>query len=84
MPRCNPHPPACLPRQVRTTTLSTRKSNNRKSEAHQKAVEVPASGTAWEKVNALVNFNSTAHQKDVARYKAVLITCKAKNVAIKA
>ncbi|KAG2482410.1 hypothetical protein HYH03_018645 [Edaphochlamys debaryana] len=61
--------------EVRATTLSQRKSNNRKSEAHQKAVEVPASGTPWEKVNALVNFSSP-HQKDVSRYKALLITVK--------
>ena len=41
-------------------------------------------GTPWEKINALVNLNAGIHQKDVARYKAVLITCKAKNVAIRA
>ncbi|PNH05643.1 ER lumen protein retaining receptor [Tetrabaena socialis] len=65
---------------VRTATLTTRKGNNRKSEAHQKEVEVPASGTVWEKVNALVNFASTKdHAKDVTRYKALLLTCKAKN-----
>ncbi|KAG2440226.1 hypothetical protein HXX76_004338 [Chlamydomonas incerta] len=69
--------------EVRTTTLTQRKANNRKSEAHQKEVEVPASGTPWEKVNALVNMNTT-HSKDVSRYKAVLITCKAKNVPIRA
>ncbi|PNW84711.1 hypothetical protein CHLRE_03g155650v5 [Chlamydomonas reinhardtii] len=69
--------------EVRTTTLTQRKANNRKSEAHQKEVEVPASGTPWEKVNALVNMN-TSHTKDVSRYKAVLITCKAKNVPIRA
>ncbi|EFJ40419.1 hypothetical protein VOLCADRAFT_108157 [Volvox carteri f. nagariensis] len=70
--------------EVRTTTLTQRKANNRKSEAHQKEVEVPLSGTPWEKINALVNLNSGNHQKDVARYKALLITCKAKNVAIRA
>ncbi|KAG2454985.1 hypothetical protein HYH02_000815 [Chlamydomonas schloesseri] len=69
--------------EVRTTTLTQRKANNRKSEAHQKEVEVPASGTPWEKVNALVNMNTT-HSKDVSRYKAVLIACKAKNVPIRA
>ncbi|GIL77412.1 hypothetical protein Vretimale_2773 [Volvox reticuliferus] len=70
--------------EVRTTTLTQRKANNRKSDAHQKEVEVPANGTPWEKINALVNLNSGNHQKDVSRYKALLITCKAKNVAIHA
>ncbi|GLC42685.1 hypothetical protein PLESTB_001127100 [Pleodorina starrii] len=70
--------------EVRTTTLTTRKANNRKSEAHQREVEVPASGTPWEKVHAMVNLTGGNHVKDVARYKALLITCKAKNVAIRA
>ncbi len=69
---------------MRTTTLTQRKTNNRKSEAHQKEVEVPANGTPWEKVNSLVNLNAGIHHKDITRYKAVLITCKAKNVAIHA
>ncbi|GLI59380.1 hypothetical protein VaNZ11_001245 [Volvox africanus] len=68
--------------EVRTTTLTQRKTNNRKSEAHQKEVEVPVSGGPWEKINALLNLNSGNHQKDISRYKALLITCKAKNVAI--
>ncbi|KXZ41295.1 hypothetical protein GPECTOR_572g613 [Gonium pectorale] len=70
--------------EVRTTTLTTRKANNRKSEAHQREVEVPASGSPWEKISALANLNSAAHTKDVSRYKALLITCKSKNVAIRA
>ena len=38
-------------------------------------------------VNALVNLGNHSHphsQKDLSRYKAVLIACKAKNVAVKA
>ncbi|GIL64736.1 hypothetical protein Vafri_18625 [Volvox africanus] len=70
--------------EVRTTTLTQRKTNNRKSEAHQREVEVPVTGGPWEKIHALVNLNSGNHQKDISRYKALLITCKAKNVAIHA
>lgn len=47
--------------------------------------QVPTTGTTWEKVSALLNFSATAgHAKDVARYKSVLINCKAHNVAVKA
>ncbi|GFR45701.1 hypothetical protein Agub_g7011 [Astrephomene gubernaculifera] len=70
--------------EVRGTTLTTRKANNRKSDAHQREVEVPASGSAWEKIHALVNLNSGNHSKDVARYKAVLIACKSRNLAVSA
>lgn len=48
-------------------------------------MQVPTTGTTWEKVHALVNFSSTTgHTRDVGRYKSVLITCKANNVAVKA
>lgn len=48
-----------------------------------KEAEVPANGTAWEKVMALVNLGAS-HQKDLTRYKAVLIAAKAANVPVRA
>jgi Clathrin light chain len=68
--------------QARKKALETRHAGNRKDELAKAAEEVPVSGTPWEKVTQLINFD-VVHQKDVARYKTCLITCKTAKMAVK-
>ncbi len=42
---------------------------------------VPVGNTPWERVTSVINFNFE-HQRDMSKYKTILLGCKSKNTPV--
>lgn len=67
--------------QARKLQLTSRHSNVRSAEQISSDVTVPVGNTPWERVTSVINFNFE-HQRDMSKYKTILLSCKAKNTPV--